>query len=131
MATRTIGILFPLHDDQETNRLFKMDLTAMQTVRSQLYFLLTTPKGTRWYNPEFGTLLRRYMFEPNDAPTWDEVERDINDSVARFMPNTTIKKIDFLQGPSPQTVLLTIHFTYTEKTYAENSSITITFSNAS
>jgi phage baseplate assembly protein W len=129
MATRTYGITFPLLDDTETNRLLRLDKTAAQTVKSQLTFLLLTTKGERWYNPEFGTLLRRYFFEPNDRITWSDVLADIEQQVSRYIPNVTVAKVDSSQ--EGHSVKLVIHYVYSERTYQESDLLTITFAASS
>lgn len=130
MATQTIGIQFPLQDDLENNRLFRMDVTAQQTVKSQLLFLLLTTKGSRWYTPDFGSNLHKYLFEPNDGITWEAILQELNGSVGKYIPNVSVTKMDTKEGRTPYSITLTVHYVYTEGFYRESDSLEVEFSAA-
>jgi len=61
--------------------------------RANLIHLLLTRKGSRYYLPDFGTRLFEFIFEPNDAVTWGQIEDEIRTSVRTFIPNLEIKSI--------------------------------------
>ncbi len=128
MATRSISITYPLRDDLEKNRLFQMDTTAKQSIKSQLLFLLLTPKGSRWYTPEFGTNLQRYLFDPNDSPTWDAIVAEVQTAVAQYIPNMTITKMDTQKGSSDYSLSLSVQYVYAEGYYRESDLVTVEFS---
>jgi phage baseplate assembly protein W len=130
MATPTIGIQFPLQDDLENNRLFRMDVTAQQTVKSQLLFLVLTPKGSRWYTPDFGSNLRKYLFEPNDGITWEAINQELNTAVGKYIPNLSITKLDTKDGRTPYSIILSVHYIYTEGFYRESDLLEVEFSSA-
>lgn len=128
MATRTLGITFPLQDDLENNRLFRMDVTAKQTIKSQLLFLLLTEKGSRWYTPDFGSNLRKYLFEPNDSITLDTIKSELNEAVSKYIPNLTITKIDTKEGSTAYSTTLSVYYVYVESFYRESDLVEVTFS---
>lgn len=128
MATRTLGIQFPLQDDLDKNRLFQMDSTGRASVKSQLTFLLLTNKGERWYNPDFGTNLRRFIFEPNDNVTWGDVQAEIELAVARFIPNLSIVSMNYAKGDTEYSMVLSIAYVYAEGAYKESDLLSVTFS---
>ena len=130
MATRTICIQYPLQDDLEGNRLFRMDITAQQTVKSQLLFLLLTAKGSRWYTPDFGSNLQKYLFEPNDGVTWENIVQELNVAVSNYIPNLTVIKIDTKEGRNSYSVLLSVHYIYTEGFFRESDVLDVEFSSA-
>ena len=130
MPTRSISITYPLQDDLEKNRLLQMDTTAKESVKSQLLFLLSTPKGSRWYTPDFGTNLQRYLFEPNDSPTWDAVIAEVQDTVGKYIPNMTITKMDTQKGNTDYSLLLNVQYVYSEGYYRESDLVSVNFSAA-
>ena len=69
MAEKFINIRFPFFDSAKG---FFLDLnkTDENAIKSDLMHLILTNKGERLYNPEFGTNLRRFIFEPNDGFTF-------------------------------------------------------------
>jgi phage baseplate assembly protein W len=89
---RTYGINFPFRDSSKGTYL---DLSEdnEEEIRSSLIHLLLTRKGTRYYLPDFGTRLYEYIFEPMDGPTFSDIESEIRESVAEYIPNITITNI--------------------------------------
>lgn len=130
MATRSISITYPLQDDLGDNRLFEMDTTAKQSIKSQLLFLLLTVKGSRWYTPNFGTNLQAYLFEPNDTPTWDDITTEVQTSVTKYIPNMIITKMDTQKGSTDNSLSLNVHYTVSEDYYRESDYVTVEFSAA-
>ena len=55
--------------------------------------MLLTRKGSRYYLPDFGTRLYEFLFEPLDVVSFDVIETDIRESVAKYIPNLVINKI--------------------------------------
>ena len=107
-----------------------MDVTAQQTVKSQLLFLLLTTKGSRWYTPDFGSNLRKYLFEPNDGITWEAIIQEVNSAVSKYIPNLSITKMDTKEGRTPYSIILSVHYIYTEGFYRESDLLEVEFSSA-
>lgn len=74
------GKVMPVQTDE---RLIKNDL---------LQLLLTSP-GERAFRPEFGTELRRSLFEPIDNFQVDEIRNSIALSIDRFEPRVKVSEI--------------------------------------
>lgn len=55
--------------------------------------VIFTPKGQRIREPEFGTDLIRYIFEPNDSISWSSLKNEITDSVQRYVNNVILNDI--------------------------------------
>ena len=73
---KTININFPFQDSSKGYYL-DMTETSRDAVRSNLLHLLLTNKGERLYLPDFGSDLKKYIFEPNDKITRDEVKQAV------------------------------------------------------
>lgn len=127
MAAKTLGIKFPIEDDINSNRLLQMDATQKDSIKSQLYFLLLTPVGSRWYNPDFGTNLYKYIFEPKDTLTNEGIISELNIAISKYIPNLTITKLDSQNGSSNYSIIVTVQFSYIESTYRDSDSLTIEF----
>jgi len=91
MAT-TYGIDFPFRNSQKGDFL-KMTETPEREIRANLIHLLLTRKGSRYFLPDFGTRLYEYIFEPNDSVTYSNIEEDIRETVAAYIPNLEINSI--------------------------------------
>jgi phage baseplate assembly protein W len=88
----TYGIDFPFRRSLKGDFL-TMTETPEREIRANLIHLLLTRKGSRYYLPDFGTRLYEYIFEPNDAVTWGQIEDEIRTAVKTYIPNLEIKSI--------------------------------------
>ena len=81
-----ININYPFKDSKKG---FFLDLTEddNQAIKADLLHLILTRRGQRLYNPEFGTDLLRFIFEPNDSLTQEGIKDEIRTVVKRFLPN--------------------------------------------
>ena len=58
-------------------------------LKSDLLHLLLTNKGERLYLPDFGSDLRKYIFEPNDDITHGKIKDSLNETIKTYIPNLT------------------------------------------
>jgi len=93
MAERFINIAFPFKDDDLKNYFLKMNNVGYDAIKSDLIHLLLTTPGDRLYLPEFGTNLRRYIFEPNDNTVRDDIRAEVQNAVSKFIPNLKITQL--------------------------------------
>ena len=91
----TYNINFPLTDDLSTNTYFLMTQVTKEAFSSDLLLLLLTKKGERYYEPDYGTNLLKYIFEPNDTLTSADVEEEIRNTVSAYIPALKINNITF------------------------------------
>jgi phage baseplate assembly protein W len=89
----TYGIAFPFVDSF-TGRYLDVTNSTEGEIRANLVHLLLTRKGSRYFLPDFGTRLYEYLFEPLDGPTFSEIESEIRDSVANYLPGILITNIE-------------------------------------
>jgi phage baseplate assembly protein W len=92
MAEKHININFPFKDSVKG---FFLDLnkTDEKAIKADLMHLILTNKGERFYNPEFGTNLKRYIFEPNDGFTFSQIKEEIIEAVKKYLPNLTVNEV--------------------------------------
>ena len=64
------GIMFPITVSSEDMTLFDLAHTRAEQIKSEIMHLIFTPKGQRLRNPNFGTRLIQFIFNPNDSETW-------------------------------------------------------------
>jgi phage baseplate assembly protein W len=121
-----INIKFPITDDVKKNFLMQRNETTMDGIKSNLMLLLITEKGTRYFQRDYGTDLRRFLFEQSDEITQSDIIDDIKLVVKKYMPKINIDSIVF-DSINENQVLLTITFTYTDDFYTESNKIEIVF----
>ncbi len=108
---KTISIKFPFKDDTINGKLFAMNTTTVDDIRSSLYFFLNTKKGERGYDPDFGTRLHEFIFEKNDGVTANAIKVSLKEDVEKYFRNLKIQ--DILIDQSEETNKLTINITFT------------------
>lgn len=94
MIKQFYGIKYPF--SEESDRLTFVDLneTKIEGVKSMLMHIILTPKGQRLRHPNFGTNLIKYIFEPNDAITWESIKEEIRTQVAFYLPEVVFNDIN-------------------------------------
>lgn len=130
----TYNIKFPLVDNTTTNTYFQLTQVTKDALTSDLLLLLLTQRGERYYEPDYGTNLLKYIFEPNDAITGSDVEQEIKRTVSLYIPALTIDKITFNWNhddngePISDTQLnVNIKFTYNEDVFSEQGQLDLQF----
>ena len=130
----TYNIRFPINDDPHKNLFLSMTQITKEALSSDLLLLLLTEKGERYYQPDYGTNLLKYIFEPNDSITSNDVEQEIKRTVKTYIPTLTINNVEFNRfvdeqgNPTSENQLnVKIRFTYTENAFSESGELDINF----
>ena len=125
---KSINIRFPLNDDPNKNTYFQMNQITKDAFSSDLLLLLLTERGERYYHPDYGTNLLKFIFEPNDNLTAQDIEKEIKRTVSLYLPNLTIRSVEF-NRPEDNESQLNVHikFTYTEDAFTENGELDLNF----
>ena len=128
------NITFPLNDDVSTNTYFLMSKVTKDAFSSDLLLLLLTNKGERYYEPDYGTDLLKYIFEPNDNLDANDIEQEIKKTVSTYIPALTINSVTFNwltddEGNpiSENQVNVNIKFTFSEDAFSEKGELDLNF----
>jgi len=110
---RFININYPFKDSDNG---FFLDLISRdnKAIKADLLHLLLTSKGQRLYNPDFGTDLLKFIYEPLDGMSLDGIKDEIVNSVKKYLPQVRLD--DLTVEPSTANdylALVTIKFTIT------------------
>ena len=62
-------------------------------IKQAIVNLLLTNKGERLMNPEYGSDIRRFLFEPLDYGTSALVKQNIVTTIGRFEPRISVQEI--------------------------------------
>jgi len=122
---RFININYPFKDSKKG---FFLDLTEQdnQAIKADLLHLILTRRGQRLYNPDFGTDLLRFIFEPNDALTEEGIKEEIKTVVKKFLPKLNLNEI--LIEPSPESeyaAVVSISYTITDDVFTSSDMIVV------
>lgn len=123
---RYINIDFPF-SDSPNGYYFKLNDNDKDAIRSDLLHLLLTNKGERLYLPDFGSDLRKYIFEPNDSITHDQIKDNLNETIKRYIPNLLINEISFRNDDIQELIIVEVRYTVTEGTFSSTDTLELTF----
>ncbi len=86
--------------------------SGINQIKADLLILLMTNPGERVMLPEFGTPLKRLVFEPNDETLADQARQMIINSIKTWEPRITVENIEvynsFDQDLSPEDNLVEV-----------------------
>jgi phage baseplate assembly protein W len=119
---KSFSLTFPFIEDTASNT-FKTNVTTKDAIRSKLLLLITTDYGSLYYNRDFGTNVKKYLFEPADSLTADNIKSDIITNCNKFITDISINGVEIIIDND--IINLTINFLY--KTNNELDSISLTF----
>jgi len=93
---RTVGVRFPLSRTEggDWSKQFDRDL-----IYAGFKQLLLTQKGERVMFPNFGTNLRRYLFEPVTQSLKDSIDAEIREAARLYEPRVVIRDVSITNAP--------------------------------
>jgi phage baseplate assembly protein W len=124
--TRYINIDFPFRDSKK-GFYFELNQTDKDAIRADLLHLLLTNKGERLYLPDFGSDLKKYIFEPNDDITHSDIKDNLNETISKYIPNLIINSIEFRNDEIEELIIVELSYTVTEGTFQSTDTVTLTF----
>ena len=92
------GIKFPLTCDAVENYFLDTNMTIKEKMRSLVMHVIFTPKGQKLRDPNFGTRLIEYIFENNDATSWEGVKNDITQAIEQNIDGVFLRNIEVMQS---------------------------------
>lgn len=121
----SLNIRFPIEDDIN-NKYFSLTSTSKDAISSNLMLLMLTEKGYRYYMPDYGTYLIKYMFEPNDNITINDVKDDLKSTVEKYLPE--IKIIDMTHEKiSENEQIINVSYSYNSNVFTGLQQLQISF----
>ena len=99
--------------DPELNRSWDKDIaraTGPRAVKNSLLGIITTRKGSRPFNPEFGCELSDQLFENMTPLTADTTQRNIVAAIRNFEPRIDKLLVDVTPLYDSYTLIVTVQF---------------------
>lgn len=108
------GIKFPITILSGDMSLLDTNETKQKGVHSELMHLIFTPSGQRLRDPEFGTKLIQFIFNPNDNETWSDILTEIKDKVAKYIPSCSIKDLEVSETDNGVGIVVNVKYSLKE-----------------
>lgn len=123
--TQYYGIHYPFTSTGLTKTFVDLDSDPQKAMQSDIMHVIFTPKGQRIRNPEFGTNLIKFLFNPNDNETWTDVKSEIKNAVGQFVPNVILTDLNvYANGGDGHGLIAEISYSVNEGNF--NTEYTIT-----
>ena len=101
-----IGVSLPFNG----SGVFKSTYTTKDQIKSNLVNLLLTDTGERIMNPNFGTNLKRFLFEGITDNNLETLKDNILNSILRYISEITVTNITLVPNTDNNLVDLTIEY---------------------
>ena len=101
-----IGVALPFNGPG----VFKSTYTTKDQIKSNLVNLLLTDTGERIMNPNFGTNLKRFLFEGITDSSLDLLKNNILISILNYISEITVTNITLVPDTDNNLVSLTIDY---------------------
>jgi len=88
---KSVGVTLPLR--KGNNGYFEVSYTTKEQIKSNIKSLLLTQKGERVMQPNFGSDLRKRLFEPITQDLDSIIEDNITEAINTWMPYVTVESI--------------------------------------
>ena len=120
------GIKYPFLRDDFQHFYVDANNTVAEKVRSQLMHIVFTPRGQRLRNPQFGTNLIKFIFDPNEDMTWEDVKTEVRESVSKWASNITINNIQVVKNEEDESeIFVRLDYGVQEGNKITNDSIVV------
>ena len=99
--------------DQEMKMDWNKDVSrslGLRSIKNSLLGIITTRKGSRPFNPEFGCDLSDQLFENMTPLTADTVERNIESAVRNYEPRIDKLSVNVIPVYDDYTLIVEIRF---------------------
>ena len=123
--SKYININFPFKDSPKG---FFLDLTEVdaQAIKADLLHLILTRKGQRLYNPDFGTNLMRYIFEPNDGFTLNQIKEELILQISKYLPMLKLNNLSVTESEENEYVaIVRLDYSVTDLVFTTNDFVII------
>ena len=123
---RFLGMYFPFQEDL-TGKYVRLTNETKDAVRSKLSNLITTMKGERVYNPEFGTNVMRFVFEPLDEITYGEIREEVIGAVTKYLKEVQINAIEANRDDNNLFIGMRVAYTISDGVFKEKDEVSLVF----
>lgn len=118
------GIKYPFSSDNNEEIYLDLDESYKDATKSKVLHVLFTPKGQRLRDPNFGTDLIKYLFEPADDETFNRLKESIREDIKRYVPGVEFDDMSIYYNDDNSRVIV-IHYSVVKGNTIEKSSVAV------
>lgn len=103
MKKQFYGIKFPFNEESDRKTFFDLNENKEDAIKSMILHIILTPKGQRLRMPDFGTDLIKFIFEPNESVTWENIKNEIVRQISKYLPEVIFNDIQIITNDEDNT----------------------------
>ena len=88
-----IGLDLPIRKSEGKEGFFASTSTTIEAVKNNIRNLLNTERGERFFQPNLGIGLRRYLFQQITNDVTLQIQNEIVDTINAFLPFVEVQDI--------------------------------------
>ena len=88
------GIRYPFASENNDGYFLDLNENVADGVKSQVLHVIFTPKGQKLRDPNFGTNLIKFIFNPKDDMTFAELKNEITNQIIKYVPQVEFRDIN-------------------------------------
>ena len=100
--TQKYGIKYPFTSDNEDGTYLALNDTFAEGVKSQVLHVVFTPKGQKLRDPDFGTNLIKYIFNPSDSITFNDVKTELTTQINKYVPSVEFRDVSIYNSETEE-----------------------------
>lgn len=108
------GIKFPFNIISRNRSVLDANRSKAEMVKSELMHLIFTPRGQRLRQPNFGSRLIQFIFNPNDSETWGDIESEVKEMVSAWIPDCSVNDISVYDTDDGRGLVVALTYTVKE-----------------
>lgn len=106
--TQRFGVKYPFSSNNLNEIYIDLNETLTDRVKSEVLHVLFTPKGQKLRNPDFGTDLIKYLFDPKDDTSFESVKSSIKMDIGKYVKNIEFDDIRILQDEQDERGIIVV-----------------------
>ena len=99
-----VGIDLPIRRDDGLDGFFATTSTTIEAVKNNIRNLLNTERGERFFQPNLGIGLRRYLFQQITNDVTLQIQNEIVDTINAFLPFVEVQDIQVKTSNNDESV---------------------------
>lgn len=123
--TQKYGIKYPFTSDNNEEIYVDLDTSYTDATKSKVLHVLFTPKGQKLRNPDFGTDLIKYLFEPKDGATLSNLKASLKTDIGKYVPNVEFEDISIQNDENENGIIVIVHYSVKKGMTKEITSVAV------
>ena len=105
------GIKYPFTYENEELVYLDLNETYEQSIQAQILHVIFTPKKQKIRDPEFGSDLIKYLYDPSDGTTFEKIKSQIREDISARVPNVRFDDIEVIDSVDDHTKIVSVLYT--------------------